>query len=76
VDFEKNIIVFTRNVEFFNRTSIMKITLEKGMAEVVAMETMSAMPVKDKVAMALPVIPRRGVKHIRSGDRLIAVPSR
>ena len=39
-----------------------------------AMETMSAMPIEDKVAMALAVIPCAGVRFITSGNERIAVP--
>ncbi len=38
-----------------------------------AMETMSAMPIEDKVAMALAVIPRAGVRFIASGNERIGV---
>ncbi|MBW2511705.1 MAG: hypothetical protein JRE01_06715 [Deltaproteobacteria bacterium] len=65
VDFENNLVVFHRNVFYYNRTNILKVTLTEGVAEVLAMETMSAMPVEDRAAMAMAVIPRAGVKAIR-----------
>jgi len=65
VDFENNLVVFHRNVVYYNRTNIFKVTLTEGVAEVLAMETMSAMPVEDRAAMAMAVIPRAGVKAIR-----------
>jgi len=65
VDFENNLVVFHRNVVYYNRTNIFKVTLTEGVAEVLAMETMSAMPVEDRAAMAMAVIPRTGVKAIR-----------
>jgi len=67
VDFSKNIVVFTRNIQFYNRTSILKITLQGGTADIIAMETMSSMPIEEKAAMAMAVIPRAGVKAIRAG---------
>ena len=73
VDFSKNIVVFTRNVDFYNRTSISRVTLKDGVAEVLAMETMSARPIEDRAAMALAVIPRAGVKFIRVGAGQVAV---
>jgi len=73
VDFAINLVVFWRNVVYYNRTNIFKVTLTTGVAEVLAMETMSAMPVEDKVAMAMAVIPRAGVKAIRL-DESTAVP--
>jgi hypothetical protein len=65
VDFENNLVIFHRNVVYYNRTNIFKVTLTEGVAEVLAMETMSAMPVEDRAAMAMAVIPRAGVKAIR-----------
>jgi hypothetical protein len=65
VDFENNLVVFHRNIFYYNRTNILKVTLTEGVAEVLAMETMSAMPVEDRAAMAMAVIPRAGVKAIR-----------
>ena len=49
VDFGKSLVVFSRNVDFYNRTRILKVMLKDGAAEVVAMETMSAIPIEDKV---------------------------
>ena len=73
VDFNKNMVVFSRNVQFYNRTNIFKVELENGTAEILAMETMSAIPIEDKVAMAMAVIPRDGVKAIKAGDGVIEV---
>jgi hypothetical protein len=73
VDFSQNIVVFTRNVDFYNRTNIFKVTLKNGVAEVLAMETMSALPIEDRAAMALAVIPRAGVEFIRVGTGQVAV---
>ena len=38
-----------------------------------AIETMSAMPIKDKVVMSLVVVPRQGITAIQSGDRIIPI---
>jgi hypothetical protein len=73
VDFSKNIVVFSRNVQFYNRTSILKVMLQNGTAEIIAMETMSAMPMKEKAAMAMAVIPREGVMTIHAGTETIQV---
>ena len=73
VDFSKHMVVFHRNVAFYNRTRIFKVTLRDGVAEVLAMETMSAIPITDKVAMAMAVIPRADVKFLRSGSASIPV---
>lgn len=68
VDFEKNIVVFSRNITFYNSLSIVKIVMENGGVEVLAMETLSARPVEDHVSMALAVISREGITSIRCGE--------
>jgi hypothetical protein len=73
VDFGKNIVVFTRNIQFYNRTSILKVELRSGTAEVLAMQTMSALPIKDKVAMAMAVIPRGGIVSIGAGTEKVEI---
>jgi hypothetical protein len=73
VDFDTQIVVFYRNVTFYNRTNIVKIPLRDGIAEIIAIETRSALPIEDKVAMAMVVIPRAGVKFIQAGSERIAV---
>ena len=73
VDFSRNFIVFSRNVDFYNRLSMFKITLKGGVIEIFAMETRSALPIEDKVAMAMAVIPRAGVEYIRAGNQRIPV---
>ena len=56
-----------------NRTSIFKVELRDGSAEILAMETMSALPIEEKVAMAMAVIPREGVTAIQAGTERIDV---
>jgi hypothetical protein len=73
VDFSKNFVVFTRNVDFYNRIYIVKVTVKDDSAEILAAETRSALPIEDRVAMSLAVIPRRGVKFIQAGRERIAV---
>jgi len=73
VDFGKQLVVFHRNVNYYNRTRIFKVTLKDGVAEVLAAETMSATPITDKVSMALAVVPRAGVKAIQAGTVRIPV---
>ena len=73
VDFGTQIVVFYRNVTFYNRTNIVKIPLRDGIAEIIAIETRSALPIEDKVAMAMVVIPRAGVKFIQAGNERIPV---
>lgn len=73
VDFSRNVIVFSRNVDFYNRISIFKITLNNGVIEIFAMETRSALPIEDNVAMSMAVIPRAGVEFIQAGNHQIRV---
>lgn len=71
IDFKANIVLFTRNTHFYNRISIGKVTVKNGVAEVLAMETMSAMPIEDKVAMSLVVVPQKGIQAIQAGGKNI-----
>jgi hypothetical protein len=73
VDFGKQIVVFARNLDFYNRTMISKVVLSHGSAEVVAAETLSARPVEDKVAMALALIPRAGIEVVQAGKERVPV---
>jgi hypothetical protein len=49
------------------------VNVTDGVAEVLAMETISAMPIEDKVAISLVEIPRKGVNAIQIGDRKIQI---
>ena len=73
IDFDANLVLFARNTQFYNRISIGRVNVDNGFAEVLAMETMSAHPIEDRVAMSLAVIPRQEIKFIRWGDSLIEV---
>ncbi len=73
IDFKANLVLFARNTQFFNRISIGKVNVTNGMAEVLAMETMSAMPIEDKVAMSLVVIGRQGITAIQAGGKIIPI---
>ena len=73
IDFKANLVLFARNTQFFNRIRIGKVNVTNGVAELLAMETMSAMPIEDKVAMSLVVIARQGITGIQSGDKIIQI---
>jgi len=73
VDFGANVVLFARNTQFYNRISIGQVKLTAGVAEVLAMETMSAAAIEDKVAMSLAVVPRKGISGIQVGDELIPI---
>lgn len=76
VDFNKSLVVFTRNVAFYNRVSIFKVTLKGDTIDVMSMETRSALPIEDNAAMAMAVIPREGIKNIQVGSEHILVLDR
>ena len=71
IDFDQRLVVFSRNLNYYNRTSIAKVTLENEVVEVIAIETMSALPIGEDVAMAMAVIPRAGVRFIGGGTKRI-----
>ena len=73
VDFGKQIVVFARNLDFYNRTLILKVVFWHGSAEVVAAEALSARPAEDKVAMALALIPRAGIEVVQAGKERVPV---
>lgn len=73
IDFSKDLIVFTRNVKFYNQQSILTVRLEDNTAVIIVMETMSARPIEDLVSMSMAVIPRTGIESIRSGTEIIKV---
>ena len=73
IDFKTNLVLFARNTQFYNRISIGKVKVTNGVAEVLAMETMSAMPIEDKVAMSLAVVARQRITAIQAGDKNIPI---
>jgi hypothetical protein len=73
VDFDRNLVVFVRNTEFYNRIRIGKAILTDGVLSLLAMETRSAMPIEDQVAMSLAVVPRAGIASIQAGADRIAL---
>ena len=76
IDFDDNLVIFVRNIQYYNRISIGKVFLKNGVAEVIAMETLSARPIEEKVAMSLAVISREGVHGIQTRDGVIKVEGR
>jgi len=73
INFDSHLVVFYRNVHFYNRTAILRVLLNDGVVDILARQTMSALPIEDKVAMALAVIPRAGVSAIRVDGGTLAV---
>ena len=73
IDFKTNLVLFARNTQFYNRIRIGKVNVTNGVAEVLAMETMSAMPIEDRVAMSLALVPRKGIESIQMSEGLLPV---
>jgi len=76
VDFEAHLVLFARNTHFHNRVSIGQVKVTKGVADVLAMETMSAAPIEDQVGMALVVVARKGISAVRVGDQDVSIESK
>ena len=72
-DFRANLVLFVRNTQFYNRIRIGQVNVKNGVAEVLAMETMSAMPIEDRVAMSLVVVPGKGITAIKNGNKIIPI---
>jgi len=49
------------------------IQAQESVANILAMETMSALPITDTVAMSMVVIPRAGIQFIQAGNQRIPV---
>jgi hypothetical protein len=73
IDFTTNMVLFARNIQFYNRISIGKVSVKDGVADVLAMETLSAMPIEDRLAMSLVVVARDGINGLRIGDGIIKI---
>lgn len=70
-DFGANLVLFVRNIQFYNRINIGKVQIKGGIAEVLTMETLSARPIEDKVAMSMVAVARDGITGLRTGDDVI-----
>jgi hypothetical protein len=76
IDFEHNLVLFIRNTQFYNLIRIGRVLTTSGIAEIIAMETMSAMPIENKVGLSLAVVAREGIKGIRTGNDIIELPNK
>lgn len=73
IDFTDHIVLFSRNVTYYNRMGIIKVIVSDGVAQVLTLETRSTLPIEDVVGMALAVIPRAGVTSIEVGNERIPI---
>jgi len=49
------------------------VNVKSGVAEVMAMETLSALPIEEKVAMSMAVVAREGITAIQAGETIIPI---
>jgi len=74
VDFDKNLVVFVRNVKSYHPTLVEKVTLKDGVAEIAAAEPLTPVqPIADRAALGLAVISREGLKFIQADNEQIPV---
>lgn len=73
IDFNENLVIFVHNIQYYNHISIGKMVLKDGVVEAIAMETLSARPIEDVVAMSMAVISHDGVTGIMSREGVIQV---
>jgi len=74
VDFNKNLVVFVRNVTLYHPTLVEKVTLKDGVAEIVAAGPLTpAEAIGDRVVLGLAVISREGLKFIQADNEQIPV---
>ena len=73
INFEEDLVLFARNIQFYNRISITKVKLRNGVAEIIAMETMSALPIEENVALSAVVVSREGIKEIQIRDERLSI---
>jgi len=73
IDFKETLVLFARNIQYYNRIAIGQVNVTDGVAEVLAMETMSARPIEDKVGMSLAAVSRKGITAVRSGEKILRI---
>lgn len=62
-----------REIKKFQQHVYRKRNVTRCIAEVLAMETMSAAPIQDKAAISLVVVARQGMSGIQAGDEVIPI---
>ena len=73
IDFSTDLVFFARNIQFYNRISIGKIKVRDGKVELIAMETLSARPIEDKVAMSMVLVERGNMKVLVIGEETLPI---
>lgn len=73
VDFSSQIVLFSKNTVFYNRLSIGQVLRKGDTLTILVMETRSAMPITDKVAISLAVIERDGAQFIDASGQKVMI---
>jgi hypothetical protein len=73
VDFDKELVVFARNRDYFNAIRIGSVRLADGVAEILAMETLTSRPITDMVGFSMAVVKKEGIKALMAGDLRIEI---
>jgi hypothetical protein len=73
VNFDLHLVVFSRNTLFYNRKRIFRVLLDDGVAEVLSSETMSSLPIENRLGIALAVIPRNGIRRLKTDGESLFV---
>ena len=73
IDFSTHLVLFARNTHFYNRIRIGRVKVKNRVGEVVAMETMSAIPIEDRVAMSMVQVSRAGISSLRTAQGVIEI---
>lgn len=73
IDFDHNLLIFVHNIQYYNRISIGKIVVKSGVAEVLAMETLSARPIEGQVAISMVEVSREGLTGIQARKGVIPI---
>jgi hypothetical protein len=74
VNFDTELILFARNVDFYNSLSIVQVGVNEGVAEPVVRETRSTTPVTDLVAMSMVLVVRSGIIAVKANGEVVPLP--
>ena len=73
VDFPSQLVLFTKNTQFYNRIQIGQVLRKGDTLTVLSMETRSAKPITNKLAVSLAVIERDGARFIDVRGEKLAI---
>jgi hypothetical protein len=74
VNFEQELVLFVRNVDFYSRLSVLQVAVDEGVAQPVVRWNKAELPVTDEAAMVMVLVPRSGIHAVRSNGVVIPLP--